>query len=119
VEPGSRHNVVRLQPREKVSVAVLGSDSVDVRDLDVSSLAFGPDGAAPHGRGHKLAWLGRRDVNRDGHPDQVVAFDAGETGLAPGDASACLTGELDGARFRACDEVEVRDRRTCRGAPCR
>jgi YVTN family beta-propeller protein len=119
IEPGSRKNAVRLDARARVSVAVLGSDTVDVRNLDLGSLAFGPAGATPHGRGHKLGWLGRRDVNRDGHPDQVVAFDADETGLAPGDTTACLSGEIAGAGFRACDEVEVRDRRACRGGSCR
>jgi len=120
VRPGSRDNVVTLHDHPPLAVAVLGSDAVDVRDLDLESLAFGPDGAAPQGRGRKLAWLGRRDVNRDGYPDQVVLFDVDDTGLAPGDETACLAGDLDGVAFRACDDVEVRDRRrACRGWNCR
>jgi hypothetical protein len=88
-----------------VSVAVLGSDELDVAWIDAAGLRFGPGGAAPlHAR-----WLGRwrPDLNQDGYPDLLLRFRMGDTGLAAGDEEACLEGEVDGAPFRACDRVRV------------
>jgi hypothetical protein len=82
--------------REAIPGAVLGSDAFDVEDIDPATLAFGPDGAAPRQR-HSIQL---EDVNGDGLLDLVSHHPAQQTGIAPGDTEACLTGELlDGTAF--------------------
>ncbi|MDJ0869956.1 MAG: hypothetical protein QNK03_27940, partial [Myxococcota bacterium] len=107
VRPRKRANIVRLRRRARLPVALLGSDTLDVADVDVSSLAFGPDGAAPtRGRGRVV------DANRDGFLDLVLRFRVTETGLVHGVREACLTGStVSGSPFRGCDAVRVRTKR--------
>ena len=104
IEPSRADNLINLTGQVPISVAVLGSDSVPTSELVIESLAFGPAGARP--RGNRVMWL---DVNRDQFQDAIVSFDSSETGLAPSDTQACLTGEIEGDdAFRACDAVYVR-----------
>jgi glucose/arabinose dehydrogenase len=100
VFPGSSH---------ATRVALFGSDAFDVTDVDVTSLAFGPNGAVPK---HDLTrWLVRRlhrwDLDGDGYDDLLLHFASDQTGLAPGDSHACLWGEADGGFFGGCDTVFV------------
>lgn len=108
VVPGTSRNLVT--PGRPVSVAVLGSPEVDVRTIDPFSLRFGPGEAT-------IAWsiaslLVHRfdvvDVDRDGHDDLVAQFSAAEAAIPPDATEACLSGEIDGRPYTACDSVEVR-----------
>jgi hypothetical protein len=106
VEP-RRHG--RMHPGRQgiVSVAILGSADLDVRDLDERSLRLGPGESEPtshHGRGRTR----RVDVNRDGEMDVVVRFDAREAGISVGDAQVCLFGETaDRTAIEGCDAIET------------
>jgi hypothetical protein len=95
-------NRIQLGSHQRVLVVILGSETIDVSQVDVESLAFGPNGAQSF-PGIKPAHLG--DRNRDGFTDLLVHFDMDETGIAAGDTQACLTGEIAGALFEGCDTV--------------
>ncbi len=101
VRPGSPRNRVNPFAQGVVAVALLGAEDFDVAGVDVSTLGFGPLGApAVHSR--------VLDRNRDGHPDLVTHHRIPETGIALGDAEACLAGEtLDATPLRGCDAVST------------
>jgi streptogramin lyase len=97
-----RPSRLRVGPtgRRKLRVVLFGSEHLDVEEVDLDSLAFGPDGAAP---------LAGRVVRRgaDPFPDLLLLFRAGQAGFRPGDTSACLEGTANGFAFRACDTIRV------------
>jgi hypothetical protein len=107
VNPWSRRDRVRPGRRRPLPVALLGSEDLDVRDVDARSLRFGPGEAAPlayFGRGRRL----RVDVNRDRHADLVARFSVREAEIAFGDHFVCLVAEIaDGSVIEGCDEIDT------------
>jgi hypothetical protein len=89
IKPGIDPNSINTRSRGVVPVAILGND-IDVSDIDVSTLRFGPCGsksAEPALGGHT------EDVNGYGVMDLVVHFPTQDAGLSSGDTEACIVGE--------------------------
>ena len=103
IKPHGYPNSVNPRSRGVIPVAILGSDTFDVADVDVTTLAFGPSGASiAHMHGHL------QDVNFDGITDLVAHYRTRETGIACGDESATLTGEtLGGQPFEGTDSIQT------------
>jgi Tol biopolymer transport system component len=99
VRPRNAHNRLRPGARVPISVAILGSEALDVAGVDVATLAFGPDGAAAERK------VKRADVDGDGFRDLVTRYRLRETGIERGDTEACLTGVADGFEFESCEAI--------------
>jgi sugar lactone lactonase YvrE len=103
VRPWSPRNRVRPGSHGMLPVAILGSEKLDVGEIDPASLAFGPDGAPVARDPGPLV-----DLDGDGSADLLLHFRVDASGIAPGDAEACLDGALlDGRPLRGCDVIET------------
>jgi hypothetical protein len=104
IKPGSFPNSINPNSKGVIPVAILGSASFDVTDVDVTTLAFGPSGATPaHMAGGHL-----EDVNNDGFTDLVSHYLTQDTGIASGNTEACLTGQTTGGvGIEGCDSVNT------------
>lgn len=110
VKPGSDANSINPRGSGVIPVALLGGEDLDVRDVDVATLFFGPAEAAP---AHDLSdpWTYNEhlaDVDLDGFVDLVTHFRTRETGIVCGDGEATVHGAtLDGTAFQASDGIRT------------
>jgi len=104
IKPGGDLNSVNPSIDGILPVAILGSDTVDVTDVDGTTLAFGPNGAGlAHFRGPHF-----EDVDGDGLTDLLGHFRIENAGIQFGDTEACVTGKLlDGTPLKGCDSVRT------------
>lgn len=107
VKPGSDPNTINLKNRGLIPVALFGSAEFDVEQVDTTTARFGPMHHQMDG-GALAVMVNVEDVNLDGYPDLVFFFEPAQTGLQPGDTTACLHGTLlDGSHFCGHDDVRV------------
>lgn len=106
IKLGIDNKTIYPKSRRVVPVAILGDNRFDVRDIDRTTLRFGPSGAEPvhNDLGHL------KDVNGDDIKDLVSHYRQSSTGLSPGDTEACVTGQFkDGLQFQGCRAVRVNE----------
>ena len=96
IKPGSDPNSVNTKSRGVIPVAILGSATFDVTDVDVTTLMFGPCGSEVALPAHDLTDPHLQDVNSDGLTDLVSHYRQKDTGLSLGDTEACLVGATTG-----------------------
>lgn len=103
IKPGSDPNAINPRNQGVVPVAILGSVTFDINQVDQPSVRLGPGQAAPRkGVGHN------EDVNRDGYMDLVFQFPTQDIGLRCEDTALFLTGRLrDGRAIAGADSVKT------------
>jgi hypothetical protein len=113
IKPGSDPNSVNLKSKGVLPLAILSTDSFDVRDVDIDTLLFGDPLLLENG-GTALSPLryAFEDVSDDGLIDlslkfsipALVDYDA----LGPDSIAGLLTGELwDGTRLEGADSIRI------------
>ena len=103
-------SAINTHRRGVVPVVVFGSEALDVTDLDVDSLRFGPERAATaHDLMDPFTWDEHiQDVNLDGFMDVMTHYRVGESGIAPGDEFADLLGlTLDGLPLKGSGPIKT------------
>lgn len=104
IKPGSDPNCFNANGRGVIPVAVLGSESFDVANIDQATLSFG--GADVRVRGNRGPLCSLEDVNSDGFNDLVCHFEDNSDYWEPGQDDATLTGVmLDGTRIEGTDSI--------------
>ena len=104
IKPSSDLNPINPMSSGLIPVALLGSATFDVREVDPASLMFGPAFAAPS----REASEQYEDVDGDDFEDLVSSYVTGETGIVFGDEEGCLVGAFfDGTPLEGCDSVLV------------
>ena len=107
IKPGNDDVAPPINPKSKgkIPVALLGSESFDVRDVDMDSLTFGATG---NERSLHKCTGNPRDVNRDGHPDLVCHFYTQKSGLNGTHMEGRLNGTTRaGVAFQAAAYLKV------------
>jgi hypothetical protein len=102
IKPGTSVNPINLRSQGVVSVAILGSNLLNVADIDVTTLAFGPSGATPAPKNR----VQLEDVNDDGLADLITHYRTQDLGITPRQGEACVRGmTFGGIPFAGCDAI--------------
>jgi hypothetical protein len=101
IKPWSLVNPVNPRSRGMTQVAVLGTSSFDVLGIEVSSVRFGPAGAAPVFEEPRYV-----DVDGDGVLDVLLHFRTQATGIECNQTEALLSAAtLEGIRIEGRDHI--------------
>lgn len=99
IKPGSDPNSINPKSRGVIPVAILTTEDFDAATVDPETVVFA-DASPVH--------YTVEDVDRDGDNDLILHFRTQDTGIAPSDTEACLTGEtLGGVLIEGCDSVRT------------
>ena len=90
ITPESSGRIISLGSAGELPVTLLGSDDLDVAEVEQSSL---------HVHGATPVRIEMRDINRDGRLDLVVFFDPGSVRLSLWANKAHLTGWLKSSQM--------------------
>jgi hypothetical protein len=107
IKPGSDVNPINLKSKGKVPVAILGSATFDVSNVDPTTVQLAGSPVVVTGNGSNLM-ASFEDVNGDGYVDLLVHVATQDLNLSLGDAAATLTGALyDGTPIQGSDTVRI------------
>ena len=102
IKPGSDPNSINLNNKGVIPVAILGSATFDVTDINVSTLRFGPAWAT------NALEPSYEDVNLDGYMDLVTHYPTQETGIMPGQTMVGIRGFTNsGMLFEGGDDIRT------------
>lgn len=109
IKPGNVPNSVNLTPGGTVAVAALKTADFDPAVIDFATVCFGDAGdpaqrdcSEVHNKEHRL------DVDKDRDVDVTLHYEVDQTGIDPGDTSACLIGRTTGGiGIYGCDSVRT------------
>jgi hypothetical protein len=102
VRPGSEKSPINIKSNGVVPVAVLGSNTFNVKQVNVSSVRFGPAQATA------AKFKVTADINKDGFSDAVFFFETQSLGFKAGDTMGVLNGQTAGGQpFTGTDDVTV------------
>jgi len=106
IKPGSYPNSFNINGNGVIPVAVLGSDTFDVTQIDLSTLSFAGLDVRVKGNGDPQCSV--KDTNGDGHDDLVCQFVDDPSTWTPDDGTASLSGQLnDGTVFHGTDSINL------------
>ena len=104
VKPGSDPNCFNINGHGVIPVAILGSDTFDVANIDPLTLSFGGLQVRVRGKKGPLCNIGYSDS--DAYLDLVCHFEDDAMNWSTGVESASLTGTLlDGREFEGSDSI--------------
>ncbi|NIM95383.1 MAG: hypothetical protein GTO18_16935 [Anaerolineales bacterium] len=99
IKPGTGANKINLKKKGIITVGVLNSHVLDIKDVDPSTVSFA--GAAP------VRWK-VKDVDHDGVKDLLFYFNVQDLDLDENSTEATLTGTtFDGTPFAGTDSVTI------------
>jgi hypothetical protein len=106
IRPESRYNIINLNSAEKFGVAILGSESFDVRNVDPHSLLLNGASIVTFPNGFPIVQF--YDANRDHKKDMVVYFFIQDLEITTEATEATLTGtRYDETAFFGSDSVQI------------
>jgi len=103
IKPGSDRNTINVRSRGVIPVAILGTQIVDVYDIDPGTVQLSKNYInARKGKGML------EDVNDDGVMDMILHFPTADLFFREGQMGSCLRGYTWGGRFlRGCNGVTL------------
>src|ERR1041384_6238275 len=105
-KPGGYPNCFNINGNGVVPVAILGSSSVNVNDINTTSLTF--NGLAVRVKGNNQNQCSVQDVNSDGIPDLVCQFQDDTSNWLQGSTVGAVSGQLsNGTAIRGTDSICV------------
>jgi hypothetical protein len=106
IKPGSYPPSINLKSNGVVPVAILGSATFDVHQIDPTTVKLANAPVALKGNGQPMASY--EDVNADGIIDLVVHVPTQALQLTPADVKAILTGFLlNGTEIKGSESIQI------------
>jgi uncharacterized delta-60 repeat protein len=109
IKPGSDTNPINLSSRGVIPVAILTTKTFDATTVDPLTVCFGDADDRSQRDCTAVPTMGEvTDVNRDRRADLLLGYEVNQTGIDPGDTTACLAGRTrTGASIEGCDVIRT------------
>jgi hypothetical protein len=106
IKPGETPNTINTKSKGTIAVAVYSTPTLDLTQIDPSSLTFS---GAPVATNKQGKWqVNYTDLNDDGRDDVIAHFEIDQLLLGQSDTQGVIEGQtLDNRVFRGVDSVRV------------